>query len=83
MDNVNKVFLSLGEILIFVVIISVCLIGVIIGLVNGVIVVYFKVMLFIVILGIMIIVYGINLLYYDLVGVLLIVGFDECFIIFI
>ncbi|WP_423825326.1 ABC transporter permease subunit, partial [Salmonella enterica] len=35
MDNVNKVFPSLGEIPILAVIISVCLIGAIIGLVNG------------------------------------------------
>lgn len=79
MDNVNKVFPSLGEIPILAVIISVCLIGAIIGLVNGVIVAYLKVTPFIATLGTMIIVYGINSLYYDSVGASPIAGFDERF----
>ncbi|MCR9701749.1 beta-methylgalactoside transporter permease, partial [Vibrio vulnificus] len=78
-DNVNKVFPSIGEVPIVAVIICVCLIGAIIGLVNGVIVAYLKVTPFIATLGTMIIVYGINSLYYDAVGASPIAGFDERF----
>lgn len=46
-DNVNKVFPSLGEIPIAGVIIAVCLVGAVIGLVNGIIVAYLKVTPFI------------------------------------
>lgn len=55
------------------------MIGAIIGLVNGVIVAYLKVTPFIATLGTMIIVYGINSLYYDSVGASPIAGFDERF----
>ncbi|HDY7920694.1 TPA: galactose/methyl galactoside ABC transporter permease MglC [Vibrio vulnificus] len=78
-DNVNKVFPGIGEVPIVAVIICVCLIGAIIGLVNGVIVAYLKVTPFIATLGTMIIVYGINSLYYDAVGASPIAGFDERF----
>ncbi|MBL4830994.1 MAG: galactose/methyl galactoside ABC transporter permease MglC [Aliivibrio sp.] len=78
-DNVNKVFPSLGEIPIIGVIVIVCAAGAIIGLVNGIIVAYMKVTPFIATLGMMIIVYGINSLYFDTVGASPIAGFDERF----
>ncbi|MGF1765439.1 galactose/methyl galactoside ABC transporter permease MglC [Aliivibrio kagoshimensis] len=78
-DNVNKVFPELGEIPIIGVIVIVCAAGAIIGLVNGIIVAYMKVTPFIATLGTMIIVYGINSLYFDTVGASPIAGFDERF----
>jgi len=78
-DNVNKVFPDLGNIPIVAVIVVVCLIGAIIGLVNGIIVAYLKVTPFIATLGTMIIIYGLNSLYYDSVGASPIAGFDERF----
>lgn len=81
-DNVNKVFPSIGEVPIVAVILVVCAIGAIIGLVNGIIVAYLKVTPFIATLGTMIIVYGINSLYYDSVGASPIAGFDERFSVF-
>jgi methyl-galactoside transport system permease protein len=78
-DNVNKVFPELGSIPIVAVIIVVCVIGAVIGLVNGVIVAYLKVTPFIATLGTMIIIYGLNSLYYDSVGASPIAGFDERF----
>lgn len=83
MDNMNKVFLNFVEMLIFVVVFIICGIGVIIGLFNGFVIVYLNVILFIVIMGIMIIIYGINLFYYDVVGLLFIVGFSENFLDFV
>ncbi|AWH88849.1 galactose/methyl galactoside ABC transporter permease MglC [Limnobaculum parvum] len=79
MSNVNKVFPSLGEIPIPVVILIVCAIGAIIGLINGLIIAYLNVTPFITTLGTMIIVYGINSLYYDFVGASPIAGFDPRF----
>lgn len=81
-DNVNKVFPDLGTVPIFVVIIAVCALGAVIGLINGVIVAYLKVTPFIATLGTMIIVYGLNSLYYDSVGASPIAGFDERFTVF-
>jgi methyl-galactoside transport system permease protein len=78
-DNVNKVFPSIGDVPIIGVIIVVCIIGAIIGLLNGVIVAYLKVTPFIATLGTMIIVYGLNSLYYDSVGASPIAGFDARF----
>jgi len=78
-DNVNKVFPDLGEIPIVAVIIAVCLVGALIGLINGIIVAYLKVTPFIATLGTMIIVYGVNSLYFDNVGASPIAGFDERF----
>lgn len=60
MDNINRVFPELGEIPIPVVIIVVCMIGAIIGLVNGVVIAFLNVTPFIATMGTMIIVYGIN-----------------------
>ena len=54
-------------------------IGAIIGLVNGIIIAYLNVTPFITTLGTMIIVYGINSLYYDFVGASPISGFDSGF----
>ena len=76
-DNVNKVFPNLGEVPIVAVIVAVCIVGAVIGLINGIIVAYLKVTPFIATLGTMIIVYGINSLYFDTVGASPIAGFDE------
>jgi len=78
-DNVNKVFPDLGEIPIVAVILAVCAVGALIGLINGIIVAYLKVTPFIATLGTMIIVYGVNSLYFDTVGASPIAGFDERF----
>jgi len=78
-DNVNKVFPDLGEIPIVAVIIAVCAVGAFIGLINGIIVAYLKVTPFIATLGTMIIVYGVNSLYFDTVGASPIAGFDHRF----
>ena len=78
-DNVNKVFPDLGEVPIVAVIIAVCAVGAFIGLINGIIVAYLKVTPFIATLGTMIIVYGVNSLYFDTVGASPIAGFDERF----
>jgi methyl-galactoside transport system permease protein len=64
---------------IFVVILIVCAIGAVIGLINGIIIAYLNVTPFITTLGTMIIVYGINSLYYDFVGASPISGFDSGF----
>ena len=79
MDNANKVFPHLDTVPIPLVILTVCIIGGIIGLVNGLIIAYLKVTPFITTLGTMIIVYGINSLYYDYVGASPVAGFDEKF----
>ena len=79
MDNANKVFPTLDTVPIPLVILIVCIIGGVIGLVNGVIIAYLKVTPFITTLGTMIIVYGINSLYYDFVGASPIAGFDAGF----
>ncbi len=79
MDNANKVFPHLETMPIPLVILVVCIIGGVIGLVNGVIIAYLKVTPFITTLGTMIIVYGINSLYYDFVGASPIAGFDAGF----
>ncbi|MCX8956506.1 galactose/methyl galactoside ABC transporter permease MglC [Erwinia psidii] len=79
MDNANKVFPQLNTVPIPLVILAVCVIGGVIGLVNGLIIAYLKVTPFITTLGTMIIVYGINSLYYDYVGASPIAGFDDKF----
>ncbi|WP_438942480.1 ABC transporter permease subunit, partial [Piscirickettsia salmonis] len=58
------------------VILLVCAVGAVIGLVNGLIIGYLNVTPFITTLGTMIIVYGINSLYYDSVGASPVAGFD-------
>ena len=79
LTNANKVFPELGAIPIPVVILLVCSIGAIIGLLNGFVVAYLKVTPFIATLGMMIIVYGINSLYFDMVGASPVAGFDSRF----
>ncbi|HDX8452326.1 galactose/methyl galactoside ABC transporter permease MglC [Aeromonas hydrophila] len=79
LTNVNKVFPSLGEVPIPAVILLVCVVGALIGLVNGLIVAYLNVTPFITTLGTMIIVYGINSLYFDSVGASPVAGFDPRF----
>jgi methyl-galactoside transport system permease protein len=78
-DNVNKVFPDIGEIPIVGVILVVCVVGAFIGLINGIIIAYLKVTPFIATLGTMIIVYGVNSLYFDTIGASPIAGFDERF----
>lgn len=79
MENVNKVFPDMATMPIPVVILIVCAIGAVIGLVNGIVIAYLNVTPFITTLGTMIIVYGINSLYYDFVGASPISGFDSGF----
>ena len=76
LSNANKVFPSLGEVPIPVVIMIVCFIGALIGVVNCLIVAYLRVTPFITTLGTMIIVYGMNSLYFDYVGASPVAGFD-------
>ena len=78
-DNVNKVFTDLGVVPIPMVILLVCAIGALIGLVNGVIVTVMNVTPFIATLGTMLIIYGVNSLYYDYVGSAPIAGFDGAY----
>ena len=78
-DNVNKVFPDLGVVPIPMVILLVCSIGALIGLVNGVIVTVMNVTPFIATLGTMLIIYGVNSLYYDYVGSAPIAGFDGAY----
>jgi len=78
-DNANKVFPDLATLPIPVVLLIVCAIGAVIGLVNGIIIAYLNVTPFITTLGTMIIVYGINSLYYDFVGASPVSGFDSLF----
>ena len=78
-DNVNKVFPDLGVVPIPMVILLVCAIGALIGLVNGVIVTIMNVTPFIATLGTMLIIYGVNSLYYDYVGSAPIAGFDGAY----
>ena len=79
MDNVNKVFPNLEVVPIPLVILTVCIVGALIGLLNGIIIAYLNVTPFITTLGTMIIVYGINSLYYDYVGSSPVAGFDPGF----
>ena len=78
-DNVNKFFPDLGVVPIPMVILLVCAIGALIGLVNGVIVTVMNVTPFIATLGTMLIIYGVNSLYYDYVGSAPIAGFDGAY----
>ncbi|MEH8062944.1 MULTISPECIES: galactose/methyl galactoside ABC transporter permease MglC [Gallibacterium] len=79
LDNTNRVFPDLAEMPIPVVILIVCAIGAVIGMINGLIVAYLNVTPFIATLGMMIIVYGANSLYYDAVGSSPIAGFSKSF----
>ncbi len=79
LENVNKVFPEIGPMPIPAVIMIVCAIGALIGLVNGLVVAYLKVTPFIATMGTMIIVYGVNSLYYDYVGASPVAGFATQF----
>lgn len=79
MENMNRVFPNLPEIPIVVVILVVCAIGAIIGLINGFVIAVLNVTPFIATMGTMIIIYGVNSLYYDAVGGSPIAGFSESF----
>lgn len=79
MDNFNKVFPNLVELPIPIVVLIVCVIGALIGLINGFVIAVLNVTPFIATMGTMIIVYGINSLYYDAVGASPIAGFSEHF----
>ena len=74
--NVNKVFPELGQIPIFVVILAVIVVGGLVGAFNGAVVALLNLHPFIVTMGSMTIVYGLNSLYYDYVGGSPISGFD-------
>ena len=79
MDNANKVFPDMATMPIALVVLIVCAVGAVIGLINGLVIAYLNVTPFITTLGTMIIVYGINSLYYDFVGASPVSGFDEKF----
>ncbi|WP_386689611.1 galactose/methyl galactoside ABC transporter permease MglC [Lonepinella sp. MS14437] len=79
MDNLNRVFPDLPEMPIIAVVLLVCAIGALIGLLNGFVIAVLNVTPFIATMGTMIIVYGINSLYYDAVGSSPIAGFTESF----
>ncbi|MDO4429697.1 MAG: galactose/methyl galactoside ABC transporter permease MglC [Lonepinella koalarum] len=79
MENMNRVFPNLPEMPIIAVILIVCAIGAVIGLLNGFVIAVLNVTPFIATMGTMIIVYGINSLYYDAVGGSPIAGFSENF----
>lgn len=74
--NINKVFPELGELPILLVIGVVVAIGAIVGAFNGAVVAFLKLHPFIVTMGSMTIIYGLNSLYYDYVGASPISGFD-------
>ncbi|WP_032109573.1 galactose/methyl galactoside ABC transporter permease MglC [Necropsobacter massiliensis] len=79
MENMNRVFPDLPEMPIPLVILLVCAVGAAIGLLNGFVIAVLNVTPFIATMGTMIIVYGINSLYYDAVGSSPIAGFTENF----
>ena len=75
--NPNKVFKTLGVLPIPVVILIIVVLGAIFGLVNGLIVAKLDVVAFVTTMGTMVIVYGINSLYFDYVGASPVAGFDK------
>ncbi len=76
-SNVNKVFPELNTMPIWLVIIFVMLIGAFFGLLNGFVIAKLNVTPFIATLGSMIIIYGINSLYYDKIGAAPVAGFAD------
>ncbi|QMT31022.1 galactose/methyl galactoside ABC transporter permease MglC [Alysiella filiformis] len=78
-SNVNKVFPDMDVVPIPLVILLVCVIGALLGLLNGVIVTLLNVTPFIATLGTMLVIYGINSLYYDKVGAAPIAGLDSAY----
>lgn len=75
-SNVNKVFPDIDVVPIPLVILLVCVIGALLGFINGIIVTLLNVTPFIATLGTMLVIYGINSLYYDMVGAAPIAGLD-------
>lgn len=75
--NVNKVYKGMPTLRIPLVILLVVVIGAVIGLVTGLVVAKLKVVPFVATMGSMVIVYGINSLYYDSVGASPVAGFDK------
>ncbi|RRD40062.1 galactose/methyl galactoside ABC transporter permease MglC [Leptotrichia sp. OH3620_COT-345] len=74
--NPNKVFKGLATLPIPLVILIVIILGAIFGLVNGLIVAKLNVVPFVTTMGTMVIVYGINSLYFDYVGASPVAGFS-------
>ena len=77
MTNVNKVFKGLPTLPIPAVLLLVVVIGALIGLITGLIVAKLNVVPFVATMGTMVIVYGINSLYFDFVGASPVAGFDR------
>lgn len=77
LTNVNKVFPNLGEVPIPVVILIGAILGIVVGAFNGFFIAFLNVTPFIATLGSMIIIYGVNSLYFDSVGASPIAGLDE------
>ena len=77
MTNVNKVFKGLPTLPIPAVLLLVVVVGALIGLITGVIVAKLNVVPFVATMGTMVIVYGINSLYFDFVGASPVAGFDR------
>ena len=77
MTNVNKVFKGLPTLPIPLVLLLVIVIGALIGLITGLIVAKLNVVPFVATMGTMVIVYGINSLYFDFVGASPVAGFDR------
>ncbi len=77
--NVNKVFKGLPTLPIPLVLLLVMVIGAITGLVTGLIVAKLNVVPFVATMGTMVIVYGINSLYYDFVGASPVAGFAQSY----
>ena len=75
--NVNKVFKGLPTLPTPVVLLLVIIIGAVIGLITGIIVAKLNVVPFVATMGSMVIVYGMNSLYYDFIGAAPVAGFDK------
>lgn len=83
-DNVNRVYQELSSyspwVLIPMTIAIILVIGMIFGFLNGVVVTYLNVTPFIATLGMMLVLYGINSLYFDKVGAQPIAGLNDSFL---
>ena len=77
MTNVNKVFKGLPTLPIPAVLFLVVVVGALIGLITGLIVAKLNVVPFVATMGTMVIVYGINSLYFDFVVASPVAGFDR------
>ena len=77
MTNVNKVFKGLPTLPIPAVLLLVVVVGALIGLITGLIVAKLNVVPFVATMGTMVIVYGINSLYFDFVGASPVAGVDR------